>query len=61
MARSHRKRRSSSADVDARFARAEAEGYVAGAHREQDMVQNASKHNRKTKKDQDRVLTQYVQ
>ena len=54
MARSHRKRRSSSADVDARFARAEAEGCVAGAHREQDMVQNASRHNRKTKKDQDR-------
>lgn len=61
MARQPRKRRSSSADVDARFARAEAEGYVQGAHREEDNVRDSSKHTDKTKKEHDRVLTHYVQ
>jgi hypothetical protein len=37
--------------VEARFSGAEAtSGYVAGTHREQDKIQNASKHNNKTKK-----------
>jgi hypothetical protein len=61
MARTYRKRRSSSADVEARFARAEAAGYVAGAHHEQDKNKNASKHNDKTKKNQNRALMHYVQ
>ena len=43
-----RKRRSSSAEADARFTRAEAEGYVPGAYREEDNVKDLSKHNDKT-------------
>ena len=61
MARQPRKRRSSSADVDARFARTMAEGYVLDAHREEDDVRDLSKHTNKTKKEHDRVLMQYVQ
>ena len=56
-----KKRRSSSAEADATFTRAEAEGYVPGAHREEDSVKDSSKHNDKTKKSQDRVLMKYVQ
>lgn len=45
----------SSADANARFARAEEEGYVPEAYREAANVRDLSKH-KKTKKDQDKVL-----
>ena len=61
MARQPRKRRLSSANVDARFARAEAERYILGPRCEKDTVQDFSKHTDKTKKEHNEVLEQYVQ
>ena len=42
------------------LARAEANGYQTGAHREDDEVCGREKHVTKTKKDQDRTLRCYV-
>jgi hypothetical protein len=42
------------------LARAEANGYQRGAHREADEVRGREKHVSKTKKDQDGTLRRYV-
>ncbi|KAN0086961.1 hypothetical protein V8E54_000649 [Elaphomyces granulatus] len=42
------------------FARAKANGYQRGAHREKDSIRDDNKHREKTKKDQDRYLDVYV-
>jgi hypothetical protein len=43
------------------LARAEANGYWRGAHKEADKVRSREKHVTKTKKDQDGTLRRYVQ
>jgi hypothetical protein len=42
------------------LARAEANGYQKGAHREADEVRGREKHVSKTKKDQDGTLRRYI-
>jgi len=42
------------------LARAEANGYRRGAHREDDQLCGREKHISKTKKDQDRTLKRYI-
>jgi hypothetical protein len=42
------------------FARAKANGYQRGAHREKDSIRDDNNHTEKTKRDQDRFLYVYV-
>jgi hypothetical protein len=46
--------------LDELEARAEANGYQRGAHREEDSRRDGNKHEDKTKKDQDATLGHYV-
>lgn len=45
---------------EARWARAEANGYQIGANRAKDYLRDQNKHNDKVKKDQDKILALYV-
>ena len=47
-------------DEDELWARAEANGYKRGAHKEADKVRGRGKHVTKTKKDQIRTIKRYV-
>ena len=46
--------------ADQLLARANANGYKRGAHKEQDQIRGKEKHIAKTKKDQDATLKRYV-
>jgi hypothetical protein len=48
------------ATADELLARAEANGYKEGGHREEDAVCDHDKHGKKTKRDQDTALERYV-
>jgi len=52
--------RKNCATADELLARAEANGYKEGEHREEDAAWDNEKHGDKTKRDQDKALKRYV-